>query len=301
MYLDPASALRRYEEVRDRLPAADFPAETEEIADLSALIGRVDVFVLDAFGVLNVGDTPIPGARERVAAFRAAGKRVLVLSNSATYPKARTVEKLNRIGFDFCRDEVISSRDALVYALAQENPDLLWGVAAARGSEFGELARRTLALADDPADYDRADGFVLLSSAEWTEARQDLLCRALDQRSRRLIVGNPDLVAPREGGLSPEPGLYAHDAQDRTGTTAEFHGKPFPGIYALARARLGGTTAEGLRMAMVGDTLHTDVLGGASQGWTTVLVQAHGLMRGFDLEAAIAATGIRPHFVATTV
>ena len=301
MYLDPASAFRRYEEVRDRLPTASFPAGTEEVPDLSALIDRVDVFVLDAFGVLNVGDTAISGARERVATFRAAGMRVLVLSNSASYPKAATVTKLDRLGFDFSADEVVSSRDALAGALAGEDGGLLWGVAAARGSEIHELAPRTLALADDPAAYDRADGFVLLSSAEWTEARQDLLCRALDRRPRRLLVGNPDLVAPREGGLSAEPGFWAHDAQDRTGTTAEFHGKPYPGIYDLARARLGGTMAEALRIAMVGDTLHTDVLGGASQNWQTVLVQAHGLMRGFDIEAAISETGIRPHVIARTV
>ena len=299
MYLDAASALRRYEEVRERLPSARFPVRPEPIPDLSGLVDRFDAFVLDAFGVLNVGDAPVPGAPERIAAMRAAGRQVLVLSNSATYPKSGTVQKLNRLGFDFAPDEVISSRDALAEALAGEDPDLLWGVAAADGSEAETLARRVLILGDEEEAYARADGFVLLSSAEWTDARQELLVRALADRPRRLLVGNPDLVAPREGGLTREPGLYAHDAADRAGVVPEFFGKPFSGIYDLACRRLGGTS--GMRIAMVGDTLHTDVLGGAAAGWESVLVTAHGLMRDLDVEAAIGATGITPHFVAETV
>ena len=298
MYLDAAAALRRYEEVRARLPVAAFPAEAGRVPDLSVLIERFDAFVLDAFGVLNVGERAVPGARERVAAMRAAGRQVLVLSNSATYPKAVTVGKLTRLGLDFADDEVISSREALEEALAAEDPALVWGVAAAGGSGAGALAPRTVLLGDDPAPYARADGFVLLSSAEWTDARQDLLCRALDERPRRLLVGNPDLVAPREGGLTREPGLFAHDAADRTGVVPEFHGKPFPGVHALARRRLGG--ARDKRIAMVGDTRHTDVLGGCAAGWKSVLVTDHGLMRTLDVDAAIRDTGIVPHFVVAT-
>ena len=33
---------------------------------------------------------------------------------------------------------------------------------------------------------------------------------------------------------------------------------------------------------MVGDSLHTDILGGAAAGMTTVLITDHGLFRGQD-------------------
>ena len=51
---------------------------------------------------------------------------------------------------------------------------------------------------------------------------------------------------------------------------------------------------------MVGDTLHTDVLGGAAAGWRTVLVTGLGLVRELDVEAAIRESGIRPDFIVET-
>ena len=48
-------------------------------------------FVLDAFGVLNVGDTPIPGAvGPHGCAAGAMGKRLIVLTNAASlHPRRR--------------------------------------------------------------------------------------------------------------------------------------------------------------------------------------------------------------------
>ena len=51
---------------------------------------------------------------------------------------------------------------------------------------------------------------------------------------------------------------------------------------------------------MVGDTLHTDVLGGAASGMGTVLITAHGLFTGRDTAPFIAASGIIPDAIVTT-
>ncbi len=48
---------------------------------------------------------------------------------------------------------------------------------------------------------------------------------------------------------------------------------------------------------MVGDTLHTDVLGGAAAGCRSVLVTDHGLFAGRDTAPFIAASGIVPDFI----
>ncbi len=42
--------------------------------DLDALSDEIDTFLLDAFGVLNIGDTAIEGVPERVAGLQKAGK-----------------------------------------------------------------------------------------------------------------------------------------------------------------------------------------------------------------------------------
>jgi hypothetical protein len=89
--VDAVWACRRYEEIRHRLPSARFPAATRERDNLGDLLGDIDVFVLDGYGVLNVGTGAVPGAVARMAALRAAGKRLFVLTNGATYPHAQTV------------------------------------------------------------------------------------------------------------------------------------------------------------------------------------------------------------------
>lgn len=296
--LDAGWVCRRYEEIRARLPKAEFPARSRRIQDLSALIDEIDVFVLDGYGVLNVGKRGVPGAPERVEMLRAAGKRVFVLTNGASYPVAHAVARYHGLGFDFAAEEIISSRDALARAMIARQ-DIRWGFAAIEGSAIGELARRNVRLRDDPAEYEAVDGFVLLGTGDWSRARQNLLLAALRARSRPVLVGNPDLVSPREDGLAAEPGLHAHEIADLTGCVPEFYGKPFANAFELVRERIGpGVPAH--RIAMVGDTPHTDVLGGAGMGWRTVLVLDHGILKGFPADSLDRLSDIRPDFVADT-
>lgn len=296
--LTAAEALARYAGIRDCLPAARFPQATRRVAHLGDLADEIDVFVLDGYGVLNVGTDAVPGAADRVAGLREAGKRLFVLTNGATYPEAQTVERYRRLGFDFAPEEVISSRMALARRLA-EWAEPLWGFAATPDSAIESLAPRRVLLGDDPAPYAESEGFVLLSTGDWSRARQERLVEALSGRPRPVLVGNPDLVAPREDGLSPEPGLYAHEIRDRTGIRPEFYGKPFGNVFDLVRERLRDTVPAH-RIAMVGDTPYTDILGGAAAGWRTVLVLAHGLLQGMSPDAAEAIAGLRPDFLAAT-
>ena len=146
--------------------------------------------------------------------------------------------------------------------------------------------------------YDRVDGFILLGSAQWTEDHQDMLVSSLKRNPRPVLVGNPDIVAPREDGLSLEPGWFAHDLSRLTGIAPEFYGKPFTNVYDLALARVEPSIPRD-RIAMVGDTLHTDVLGGAAIGVKTILITDYGLFAGKDVAGYIRESGIVPDWVST--
>jgi len=52
---------------------------------------------------------------------------------------------------------------------------------------------------------------------------------------------------------------------------------------------------------MVGDTLHTDILGGAAVGCRTVLVTDWGVLKGFDIDEAISRAGIVPDFMMPSI
>ena len=288
-------AFARYQSLRARLPRAGFPASSERVPSLSALAERFDLFLLDAFGVLNVGEGAIPSAPAAMAALQAAGKRLMVLTNGATLPASAALEKYRRLGFDFSPEDVIASRDALACALADMPLGRQWGAMAARMSRLDALPAECHLLGDDAAVYASVDGFLLLSTVEWPPERTALLQAALAERPRPVLVGNPDIVAPREDGLSVEPGHIGHLLADLRGVAPRFFGKPYGDVYDMALARAGGVAPE--RVLMVGDTLHTDILGGAAAGVKTALVTDHGLFAGRDVAPFIKESGIVPDYI----
>jgi len=296
--LNRADAIARYTEVAHRFPEPSNPEHTAYVENLGDLVEEFDAFVLDGYGVLNVGNATVPGAVERVAGLQQSGKRVIVLTNGATLPVELAMQKYLNWGMQFDRQHVVSSRNALEVALQKHSANFMWGVAATEAAHIDKLAQQTLLLGDDAQDYERVDGFIFLSSLDWTEARQALLRDALSRKKRPVLVGNPDLVAPHEQAMSLEPGFFTHALADEGLCEPVFYGKPFHNVFDLVTKQVGDIDPQ--RIAMVGDTLHTDILGGSSYGWRTILIVDHGLMKGAECESVFQQTGIRPHFVART-
>lgn len=287
--LTTEAAFQRYEDLRGRFPQATFPALAEGCPGLVQIAEAFDAFVLDSFGVLNVGDRPTPTGPACIAQLRAMGKRLIVLTNAASYTRATAVERYRALGFDFTADEVVSSRDVAVARLDEVAPGARWGAIAAPEDRFEDIPAEV-----HHWDGGAADAFVLLSSAALTPDLFSRLLAALDRDPRPLVVANPDLVAPRESGLSKEPGYFAHLAMDRLPAAPVFFGKPYGAAFDDALARLPGIPRG--RIAMVGDTLHTDILGGRAAGLKTVLVRDHGLFAGTDVARYIARAGIVPDY-----
>lgn len=296
---DTESAFNFYEAVRDRLPKTNYPTSPKHKAGLLDLVDQCDVFVFDAFGVLNVGNRPIARAPECIAALRAKGKQVFVLTNAATLPKPQSVLKFKNLGFDFSSDEIVTSRMAAENAISTMNVER-WGVMSKADFSSDDLDVDCVLLENDAAVYDAVDGFLFLSTWEWNTHRQRILEASLANRQRPILVANPDVIAPLEERFSTEPGYVAHRLADLMGVTPEFHGKPFPSVFQLVEGLLE-KGVDPKRICMIGDTLHTDVLGGASNGWSTVLVSDHGLFRGADAEEYIRKCGIVPDWIVPSI
>ena len=136
--LNVAEAFASYENVRHRLPSAQFGPACRALPNLDALTDEIDVFLLDAFGVLNIGDTAIEGVLERVARLQKAGKRVMVVSNAAGLPHAKLMEKYKSLGYNFAPEDVITSRKATLHAL-HKAPPLKWGLMATPSIGRGDI------------------------------------------------------------------------------------------------------------------------------------------------------------------
>ncbi|MFL4468474.1 HAD-IIA family hydrolase [Tateyamaria armeniaca] len=293
--MNTTEAFDAYERVRHRLPAVQRQGACQRVPNLDALTDDIETFLLDAFGVLNIGETAIDGVPERVARLQKAGKRVLVVSNAAGYPHSDLMAKYARLGYDFDAGDVITSRKTILHGLASD-PSRKWGLMATQSLGRADLEHLDVTyLAEDPAAYDAAEAFILLGSAVWTEARQACLEQSLRDTPRPVYVGNPDIVAPRETGFSTEPGHYAHQLGDATGIEPEFFGKPFANIFDLAFEHLGDF--DPARTVMVGDSLHTDILGGQAAGLKTALISGYGFFAGHDVDGFIDASGIQPDYI----
>lgn len=292
---DAWSSYRRWEH---RLPAKPAPVESRRIAGIAEVLDAVDVVVLDAYGVLNLGSDVIPQGLAAVQAIRAAGKRLCVVTNDGSQGTAAIAAKHRGRGYDF-RDEEVIAGASLVGEAVRSFPDVRnWGIISLEPRPEAAITGAMVALNSDPAAYESVDGIVFMATESWDEDRQAVLSDALTRRPCPFIVANPDVVAPHVGGFSAEPGYFAHRIADSAGLSPVFLGKPFPGVYRLVRERF--PEVDPSRILAVGDTPHTDVIGARSHGMRALLVES-GFLAGKDSLAYCRECGILPDFIAPTI
>lgn len=285
-----AQALQVYERYRPPLPAGAARV-SRRLPDLSPLVDAYDVFLFDAFGVLNIGDSPIDGAAACLHALRAAGKSVLIVSNAAAFPASHWLAKYRAMGF---AADGICSRDVLCRHWQRQPPGRYVGLMAPADAPLEDLPQAHERLADDATLYDAVDAFVLLGSADWTSQRQSLMLASLQRRPRPVWVGNPDLVAPREFGWSLEPGWYACALTHQLPhLPVRYFGKPYGEIFACALQRVNYAGPRH-RVLMCGDTLHTDILGAQAAGLHSAWVVGN---LDIDIDTAPASAQIWPDYI----
>ena len=270
------SIFERYEEIRKRMPKTSTPKKFQDINSLLDIAEEGYTFVFDAFGVLNVGETLIPGADKRLDQLRSIGCNIRILTNAASYDRNGAIDKFKRLGLSVKADEIVTSRDATLLCLRSGT----WGAIAAPDDQLSDIPNDFIRIGHDQSDFDCVDGFVFLSSFGWTNNQQKLLTQSLLRRQRPVLIANADLVAPRDNGFSLEPGNFGHLLLDQGVKDVSFFGKPFPKVYDLLEQTLG--EVDQAKIIMCGDSLHTDVIGAAARGWKTVLVTRDGLFAGFD-------------------
>ena len=291
--------IRIYEALRPQMPAAPQDAAPPRRIDrLIDLLDHVEALVLDGFGVINIGVTPIDGILEFLDAAARRDIAVMVLTNGAGQPAETSWQKYRNWGLDLAREQVVSSRDSLEAELAGLTAG---GVVASMGPLARPLGVAGELAFDDPQMFAQATHFAFLGAIGWTETHQAALEAALATGGRHLLVANPDISAPQEGGFSAEPGYWAARAAQATGIRPQWFGKPHAGAFDLVMARLEdvyGRRFDRARVAMVGDSLHTDILGGAAAGMQSVLLTGYGLFSNGGADDMIRACGITPHWIA---
>ena len=292
--IDAASTLAVYHALQPILPQAVMP-QTQKADKLSDILDQFDALILDGSGVINIGPEKIEGIDELLSAALERGIIIVVLTNGASHPSSQAAAKYKGWNLPIDGANVVSSRDVIEVILKDTPPPQ---PVMALGHNVTPFGYEGELVATD--DYDAAESFVLLGTSEWDEEDQQRLEAALSKRMRPLYVANPDVSAPQPGQFSPEAGYYAARAMQATGVEPIWGGKPHSTAFTAALCKvdtLAGYSVDRSRIAMVGDSLHTDILGGIGAGICSVLVTSFGLLRDSDAEAECARLGIMPHWM----
>lgn len=232
---------------------------------LSRISSRYDVVLCDIWGVVHDGLTPHRQAVAALAAYRAGGG-VVVLVTNAPRPAPDIIAMLDRLGVPRTAwDRVISSGDTSRTMIAPyrgrvihhvgpatEDDALYEGLGVIRGpAEHAEV----VVVTDLDSDDDTPDVY-LPRIAVWRKRGLPMICANPDK-----VVEVGDRLVYCGGALGD---LYAE-----LGGEVRMAGKPFLPIYeqawALATAAAGRPIARHRALA-IGDSVRTDATGAAAFG-----------------------------------
>ncbi len=251
------------------------------ISGLAALADAANAFLIDQFGTIHDGETPYPGAIETLRTLRAAGKRVILLSNSGRRA-SNNIHRLAAMGITAdCFDASLCSGE------------VAWQVLRAAPPAYLRRRCRVLLFARDPA-LDILEGFdiapvetaeeadlVMIAGSEADRHGYDALWSRMAPAATRgvpAICTNPDRLMLAGGRLHPGAGALA-EAYQAAGGTVRWFGKPHADVYDAALALLPGVPHA--RIFGVGDSLEHDIAGAVAAGCRGLLVRT-GIIDGLD-------------------
>ena len=277
------------------------PATGEAITRLREISDRFDHVLLDQWGALHEGKGLFPDAKACVAALQAAGKRVLVLTNSGR-PSEENVRRLTGLGLSpDSYDGALSSGEVARRGLRDR-----------KAPPFTQVGRRCFLISRggdrtvvEGAGLDlvslEAAEFILLSGLDDDASDLDSWRTRLAAAAARklpMLCANPDLTMFGATGLIPAPGALGA-VYEELGGTVDYIGKPHRPIFAAALESLGDPAPD--RVLMIGDSLDHDILGGRAAGLLTLLIASgvhrEALATGADLAGLAGSAARMPHWV----
>jgi NagD protein len=213
-------------------------------------------------GVIYRGKRLIPGADRFIERLIAEEIPFAFLTNNSQRTRRDVATRLARMGIPARESHIFTCAMATARFLAAQKPG---GTAfvIGEGGLLQALHKNGYAIVDDDPDY-VVVGEGRTFNMEIVEAAVRMILRGA-----RLIATNLDPNCPTAHGLRPGCGAIVAMLEAATGLKAFSVGKPSPVMMRAARKELGLATDETI---MIGDTMETDILGGVSMGYRTVLV-----------------------------
>jgi HAD superfamily hydrolase (TIGR01459 family) len=276
-------------------------APIDVVAGFAPLAPRYDLIFCDVWGVLHDGLTAFPEAGDALSRYRAAGGRVVLVSN-APRPGSSVAQQLDGLGVPRAAyDAVVTSGDLTRAIVIERGEHTLHHIGPERDLPlFAGLPARFASL--DEADYVVCTG--LFDDEVETIADYETTLRRMRERGLWMVCANPDIVVERGHQLILCAGALAA-AYEALGGESYTGGKPHRPIYEAALgegARLLGAEPPRSRILAIGDAIRTDVAGARAFGIDVLLI-ARGIHAGefgyapgtIDAEKALAWLAAQEH------
>jgi len=220
-----------------------------------------DGCVIDLDGTLYEGGRAVAGAAAAIAALRHARVPLCFATNTTRRPRSALVRRLRAMGIEVATDEL---HTAPVAASA-------W---------LGRQGARRLSLLLPEATFEEFTGFELDSDRpdhvvvgdlgeEWTFEVLNRAFLALTAGARLVAIHRNRSWDPG-GGRQLDAGPFVAALEYAAGVEAVLVGKPSPAFFDTAAAALGVPRD---RIAVVGDSIANDVVGGHQAGCLGVAVR----------------------------
>jgi glycerol 3-phosphatase-2 len=253
------------------------------------LADRFDGLLIDLDGVVWIGREPVPGSAEALRALLDAGKRLVFVTNNPGKHPAAYAERLQRMGVEVGEAQIVTA-GMVVARLAGEA-----AVAAGAGGgvfvigapALKEMVAATGARVLDGEGGREADAVVVSGHRDFDYGELLTAKRALDGGAA-LFATSHDPTMPFPGGEVPGTGAILAAVETASGKRATIAGKPECHLFEMAREELGARES----VAMVGDRISSDIVGGVRAGLETILV-----LSGTTTREEAAAAHPAPDFV----
>jgi len=219
-------------------------------------------FLVDMDGVINTGDTLIPGAFEFVERLNRGGHKYIFLTNNSYHTPGDLQQRMYDLGIDVGLDHFYTSAMATASFLKYQMPGCSAYVIGGRGLLM-EIEKAGIRITEKNPDY------VIVGETDEYDYYRITEATILIANGARFIATNPDITGPTPRGPVPACGALVSPIEKSTGVKAYFLGKPNPSMMYLARRKLNAHSAC---CFMIGDRMDTDIVGGLESGMTCCLV-----------------------------
>ncbi|MDB5109564.1 MAG: Ribonucleotide monophosphatase NagD [Mucilaginibacter sp.] len=273
------------------------------IDNFKSIIDQYNIIFFDAFGVIKNYKGLVPGIERTFEYLKQQNKEFYIVTNDASRSPSQLASSYHKLGLTaITHDRIVSSG-----MLTKEYLDLKVndGIVAYLGTEDSAHYIESSGLHPlpvsqiDQSNIDKVNALIFLDDEgfNWCDDLNKAV-NILRKRTIPVIVANTDNAYPVTiHDVSIAIGGLANMIENIVGKEFIRFGKPDSQVFMFAYDLIRDHRAVSKKeIVMVGDTLHTDILGGNKFGLDTVLVLS-GNTQPIDAETRMTATGIVPTYV----